>query len=88
VNNSPETFATLRRCRRCILRNFGDYFMSGSIWRKFNSKFPDVPFDVFMSRKIEKCEKKNLDAKHVFSHARNRLCHNDTHCQCGKYSRH
>jgi hypothetical protein len=41
-----------------------------------------VPFDVFMSRKIEKCEKKNLDVKNVFAHAHNRLCHDDTHrCQ-------
>jgi hypothetical protein len=56
--------------------------MPDSIWRKFNSKFPDAPFDVFMSRKIERYEKKNLDAKNVFSHARNCLCHDDTHHHC------
>jgi hypothetical protein len=58
--------------------NFGDYFMFGSIWRKFNSKFLDVPFDVFMSCKIEKYKKKNLDVKNVFAHACNCLCHDDT----------
>jgi hypothetical protein len=59
--------------------NYGDYFMSGSIWHKFNSKFPNVPFDVFMSCKIEKYEKKSLDAKNVFKHTCNRLCHDGTH---------
>jgi hypothetical protein len=59
--------------------NFGDYFMSGSIWRNFNSKFPDVTFDVFMSCKIEKYEKKSLDMKNVFKHACNHLCHDGTH---------
>jgi hypothetical protein len=59
--------------------NFNDDFTSGSIWHKFNSKFPDVPFDVFMSCKIEKYEKKNLDAKNVFAHARNHLWHDGTH---------
>jgi hypothetical protein len=53
--------------------------MSGSIWRKFNSKFLYMPFDVLMSLKIEKYEKKNLDAKNVFAHARIRLCHDDSH---------
>jgi hypothetical protein len=43
--------------------NFGDYFMSGSIWRKFNSKFPVVPFDVFLSRKIENTRRKTLTRK-------------------------
>jgi hypothetical protein len=55
--------------------NYGDYFMSGLIWRNFNSKFLDLRFDTFMSHKIEKYEKKNLDAKNVFEHSRNRLCH-------------
>jgi hypothetical protein len=55
--------------------NFSDYFMFGSIWHKFNSKFSDVPFDVFMSCKIDKYEKKNLDVKNVFAHVHNRLCH-------------
>jgi hypothetical protein len=58
--------------------NCGDYFMSGSIWCKFSSKFPDIPFDVFWSRKIEKYEKKNLEAKNVFKHAHNHLCHDGT----------
>jgi hypothetical protein len=53
--------------------------MSSSIWRKFDSKFPDVPFDSFMSRKIEIYEKKKLDVKNVFQHTRNRLCHDGTH---------
>jgi hypothetical protein len=53
--------------------------MSSSIWHKFNSKFPDIPFDVFMSRKIERYEKKNLDAKNVFEHTHNRLCHDGSH---------
>jgi hypothetical protein len=54
--------------------NYGDYFMSGSIWRKFNAKFFDVSFGAFMSRKIEKYEQKNLDAKNVFEHYRNCYC--------------
>jgi hypothetical protein len=41
-------------CRRCmpIIINRADYFMSGSIWRKFRSRLPDVPFDDFWSNKI------------------------------------
>jgi hypothetical protein len=90
VNNVSETFCNSAQVPEVypaqvaedicpVTINFSDYFMSGSIWRKFNSKFPDVPFDVFMSRKIEKCEKKNLDVKNVFAHARNRLCHDYSH---------
>jgi hypothetical protein len=47
--------------------NFRDYFMSGSIWCIFSAKFPDVPFDDFMSHKIEKNMRRRTLKRKMFS---------------------